>query len=350
MIDLPGKRLDVARNAFTAGFAVVLLTLFCLCPVSEADETTAQYQAGFYYTVKEGDTLWDISTRFADSPWQWPQLWHNNRQLKNPHWIFPGQRIRIHQKSWIGEILFPESAQAIETTPAEPEPVIYFTYPSIDSIGYIKKGPVVSAGTIIKAKDDKEMISAGDLVYVTPGPGRVYVTGKQYTVFRAIEGIRDPRGKGSIGTQCYKTGILRIDTVEARYALGTIVRSYRTIEIGDQILPYEVKSPHIKIVRSVRGMEARIISSEEAASLMGDNTIAFIDRGSTHGAKPGQMYHVYYQDQQLLDPEDESKVRLKPVDFGEVLILRTEATTSTVLITRSDKSIFPGASVHVSAD
>ena len=47
------------------------------------------------YVVVKGDTLWDISARFLDKPWQWPAIWHANPQVENPHLIYPGDRLSL---------------------------------------------------------------------------------------------------------------------------------------------------------------------------------------------------------------------------------------------------------------
>src|SRR5206468_8035499 len=50
------------------------------------------------YTVKRGDTLWDISKVFLRSPWHWPELWGMNlEEIRNPHLIYPGQLLVLEK-------------------------------------------------------------------------------------------------------------------------------------------------------------------------------------------------------------------------------------------------------------
>lgn len=60
-----------------------------------AQEVSIREDSPDEYIVVEGDTLWDISGRFLDQPWQWPAIWHANQQIENPHLIYPGDRLSL---------------------------------------------------------------------------------------------------------------------------------------------------------------------------------------------------------------------------------------------------------------
>ena len=127
----PGK--IVCKFLLTLTILFLFITMPSFLFAEEPAEKIEQ-EAGFYYTVKKGDTLWDLSEKFSDSPWVWPDLWQENKQIPNPHWIYPGNRIRLYHKGWIRPIDKP-----VEEKMAEP---VYFLYKNIDMVGFIRKDAI----------------------------------------------------------------------------------------------------------------------------------------------------------------------------------------------------------------
>ncbi|HNZ28064.1 MAG TPA: LysM peptidoglycan-binding domain-containing protein [Spirochaetota bacterium] len=50
----------------------------------------------FKYTIKKGDTLWDISAKFLDDAFRWPFLHNINKYIIDPDVIEPGDPLTIY--------------------------------------------------------------------------------------------------------------------------------------------------------------------------------------------------------------------------------------------------------------
>ena len=100
------KVLTGISNFHAKGFKKQLLAVaLCLSAgiayidVAQASPNTnppaMKASAPHVYVVKRGDTLWNISGKFLSKPWRWPEIWASNKHVKNPHWIYPGDRLLL---------------------------------------------------------------------------------------------------------------------------------------------------------------------------------------------------------------------------------------------------------------
>jgi hypothetical protein len=326
------------------------LMIASVVPVAaEESQKKIDYEAGFYYTVKKGDTLWDISQRFNDTPWQWPDLWRENEQLPNPHWIYPGERIRLHRKSGAHQMEtkpMPEPAPQVEvsTPKVEPEPLVQFHFNLMDKVGFIRKPAVTPLAYIDKAVKARRMISANDQVYIRPPDSSTALNlspGQRLTIFRMLSPTPNRNSRNTIGTQHYLLGIVEIITNESQYAIGKILRNFREISPGDPLMAYEAFSEDLDVTVSTPGIEGTIIAAEEQSKLMGDHVIGFIDKGRVDNIRPGQVYSIYAQNR-----VGKQRVAAKPVEIGNCIVLRAEETTSTIYITKALDRIEPGEKIR----
>ena len=353
----------------------ICTAVLCAVPSSPVAEETPKeipHESGMYYTIQKGDTLWDLSKRFFDSPDQWPDLWNQNDQIPNPHWIYPGERIRLFRQEGIEKVKEPEKTiqpakqeeeKKVEslkeaTPPPPPKEPPYYYYAPIETVGFIRKEPVKPSGTIFRSQDNKAMISQGDEVYIRPAKHTILYKGATYTVYRTIEGIRGKKSSelvDSHGTQHYFTGVVEIIKPDADYYVARVIRSFRDIRVNDLLMPHQPRSPKIVLAESKEGILGQILVNEDRDRMFADNVIAFIDKGKKDGIQVGQAYSVFYEDEhglkfymkeELLKSQAKKETLQTPIDFAKILVLLTEESTSTVLVTYSEKDLYPTAKIR----
>lgn len=340
-------KLEVRLHMIMFCFIFAAITAFFRTDLfAQENEIALTHEAGFYYTIQKGDTLWDLSDQFFDSPWIWPDLWNKNRQIPNPHWIYPGERIRLYQGEGTDKLTLTPPMQPTSVTQKEPaEKTLYYLYATIDQVGFIKKTAVSANGSIFKVAGDHDMISTGDMVYIQPANGKTLIPGSRHTVYRTMIPAAGNAYRSTAGIQHYLTGVVEIIKKEPDFVIARVMNAYREIKIGDSLLPFRPRDSKIPLKPSPDDIEALVIVSEEHSQLIGENTTAFIDKGNKNGIEPGQQYSVYYQDTKKLGSGSDKTVLLNPVSFGTLLVLHTEETTSTVIVTNSKKDIHPGDKV-----
>jgi hypothetical protein len=323
----------------------VLITALLVTPLlleGAENEKVIEHETGFYYTIQKGDTLWDLSRKFSDSAWLWPEMWQENKQIANPHRIYPGERIRLFRRAGSQEI----SEKKMAVAPPTLKDLIHYNYAALNRVGFIRKQPVAAHGAIFKVMETKEMINRDDIVYIRPEGDFKLLLGKRYTIYRTLTPIRDRFTNEYIGIQHLLAGVVEITKVQPAYAIGAVIEAYRPISLEDKLMPYFRRIPEVIVKDSPRGLEGKIVEAEEHNRLIGDQMIAFIDKGKKDGVQAGQFYNVFYQASERLDPKKRDKIMLLSVDIAELLVIHTEDTTATVIVTQADKEFEPGSKVR----
>jgi hypothetical protein len=329
-------------RTMTAAFVLTIMGfVFCSSGFAEEDKDFVPGEdSGFYYTIKKGDTLWDLSRKFYNSEWDWPGLWEMNQDIKNPHWIYPGKKIRIFLKE--NAAVKPELAKSEEVKQEKPTEKIIpsFSFSEIDRIGFIRKDAEPPFGSVIRDQDNKIMMSSNDIIYIKPSGKGTLIPGNLYHVFSTSP----VKTKTFSGTKHILRARIEIREHKTTYATAKVIKAYREIREGDMIMAYRPREPVLTVDESPSPVNGKVLCSEDDNLMINDNRIAFIDIGSDH-VKPGQIYSVM----RILNTADKGpwpknakdRIKFDNIQAGKLIVLHTEDISSTVMILSSKYEINP---------
>lgn len=330
---------------------IILLTLV-FSPLAWAQDPPEFIEAGdsgFYYTIQKGDTLWDLSQRFYHSQWDWPGLWEMNKEIKNPHWIFPGKKIRIFLKEEHASQIPQTSAEPVKELPLPISPS--FSYREISRIGFIRKTPEPSLGTIIQERDGNLMMAAQDIIYINPTGVGSLTPGNIYQVF-TTENLKE-----KLGGQMF-TGIKHLIKAEIEvldhkgdYVTAMITKSYGDVNAKDQVMAFYERDPLFPVQENPGPIDAAIVCSEDNTLMINDYKIAFINQGRQHQIQVGQIYSILQENptdgfNSTWPGKSPSAPSLEPLNSGKLIVLHTEDISATVMILSSKRDIHPGDQVN----
>lgn len=329
---------------------LVLLGTFAAAGWGEEQEGGyIEYSQGVYHTVKKGDTLWDLSKRFYDQPSLWPDLWSNNPDIPNPHWIYPGQIITLYQRTdreWV-----PAGDPNAVRAQAASGYVIHqktIRIPALDEIGFIQEDPVPSSGVIVKGNIAGVLISTGVTVYVKPVSTMSYAEGDRFTIWRNEGVVMNPY-KGidrPLGVKHRIMGQMVVTHVGPEIITGRVEDSYDGIQAGDLLMPPRaIRDEPIALKPGKPGVEGHIAATEDNLTLIGDGHVVFLDVGRKDGVEVGQIYTAYYKQDPIREADD-TMIALPDIDAAQVLVLSVEAETSTAVVLRSPEILQTGALIR----
>ena len=273
-----------------------LLFLSYFCTADEIELNPAHPQT---YTVVKGDTLWDIAGRFLKKPWQWPEIWHDNPQISNPHWIYPGDvlalsyvdgkpRLQVERPSEIRlspQVRVNPIAEAITTIPMNAiRP--FLTHPKVANAGELAKAPYV-----VDFAGEHVVGGAGDRIYVRSIEDSNTAA---FMVFRPGQAYKDAESGEILGYEA-----LYVADAELRRtgdpATLLLTATDREVLIGDRLMPVEQEKiqmyykPHAP-AKPIRG---HIISVIDGVTQIGQYDIVVIDRGVADGIETGHVLDIF---------------------------------------------------------
>ncbi len=335
---------------------IYALIVFLLLP----SITFAATQEIKEYKVIKGDCLWNISKAELNDPFMWPKIWEENKWIANPHWIYPGQIIKIPlyliQKEKSEEeaspkpaITSPEpTAAAQEPTTTSPEPTAAAQEPAREEVKkeavHIMKHPLINqsllmasgyiahtisgVGQVNDSPSGQLVFGNGDIVFVAVDhPAQV---GDKFYVIKASGPVKHPITGKEIGYVITISGIAEIVKIKNGETMAKITKSFREINKDDRLDSYyDIESLMTTGPFRRPDINGMIVATGEHYEFQSMLDIIYIDKGCRDGIEVGDMFMTIAVDAHA-------------VPNGVIQVINCRDHTATAIIQYSSTPISPG--------
>lgn len=370
--------MKIRNISIVVSLIILSAILFGISPIVYGeDDTSAGGETS--YTIKKGDTLWDISEGYLKNPFLWSALWGKNKYIKNPDLIFPGDKLIIPGGTALSETgqagqpssaadagqdeipeegSIPVEASSLILVPPLPEEIEVpesirsaSPYTSLkpstvsgeNGKGSVKQTPVPiigeelvfkggyiadkvsSAGAISISTDDRNVFAAGDTINILFNKKEKAVVGDKFAIIRKPKALINTETGKQYGMLSVPIGVLEIYRIQGRDAGGRIIKSFDYITEGDLIQRLQPVGPVLTITGSGKGIKGHIIGLREETVLASERNVVYLDKGTKDGLTPGVVLNV----------SGENLNDIPKNIIGELMVISVQSSTSTALVTKS---------------
>ena len=304
------------------------------------------------HVVQKGDTLWSLCSKYFNDPWRWPRLWAANPVITNPHWIFPGDIIRLGGGSASAGPSVPSASAAPASrqglTSVNRMGALGSNAFLLREMGFIESKDLDQAATITGSREEKIMLSTADQAYLRYPKGTTLRAGERYSVFKtdSDQPVVDTVTGKTYGYLVRIQGDIVVNQIaENDVARGTLADTVVPIERGARVSPFVHQFKRIEPRPSAVNLEARVVATFEPNILLGAGHFVVLNRGKRDGVQAGNRtfvirrgdgYRGNLESWEIHDPDSPREV------VGEILVVDVRDDTAVAWIARSSKELKVG--------
>ena len=321
-----------------------------------ADEVQLKDSHPDAYKVVKGDTLWGISDKFLENPWMWPEIWHVNPQIDNPHLIYPGDKITLVYLDGKPRLVVERGSEARKY---KMSPGVVKLQPSVHVRPLGEAIPAIPLDAIDKFLSRSRVVEPGDLEqapyvlygaesHLIVGAGdNLYARGEfdddinVYGVNRYGQRFVDPETNELLGMQALDIGTVKIKALKGDIATVAVTRSTEEIRIEDRLLAHEERAIDSTFFPSAPSddIEGVIMSVEGGLTQVGRMDVVVINRGEREGLEIGNIMTVSKKGGAIRDRVSGDVVELPDEKAGLLMIFRTFEKMSFALILEASRPL-----------